>query len=59
MRERIHANLSPEVVEYIVHPKSGPMMSRDFRLMMEINKAHAIMLCEQKILPIDITKKLQ
>ena len=58
MRERIHANISPEVVEYIVNPKSGPIMFRDFRLMMEINKAHAIMLCEQNILPIDITKKL-
>ena len=50
MRERIHANISPEFVEYIVNPKSGPIMFRDFRLMMEINKAHAIMLCEEKIL---------
>ena len=58
MRERIHANISPEVVEYIVNPKSGPIMFRDFRLMMEINKAHAIMLCEEKILTAGITKKI-
>ncbi|MBN18122.1 MAG: argininosuccinate lyase [Chloroflexi bacterium] len=58
MRERIHANISPEVVEYIVNPKSGPIMFRDFRLMMEINKAHTIMLCEKNILPTGITIKL-
>jgi|TARA_Y100000814_G_C12342274_1_gene404699 argininosuccinate lyase len=58
LRERIHANISPEVVEYIVNPKSGPIMFRDFRLMMEINKAHAIMLCEEKILTAGITKKI-
>jgi len=58
LRERIHANINPEIVEYIVTPRSGPMMFRDFSLIMQINKAHAIMLCEQKILPINTIKKL-
>jgi len=49
MRERLGVPLAPEVVEYIVRPRSDHL-DRDFRLMMLINRAHAIMLARQDIL---------
>ena len=57
MRERLGVPLAPEVVEYIVKPRSDSL-DRDFRLMMLINRAHAIMLARQGILAREIVRTL-
>ena len=48
MRERLGVPLAPEMMEYIVRPRTDSL-ERDFRGMMLINKAHAVMLARQGI----------
>ena len=57
MRERLGVPLAPEVVEYIVKPRTDSL-DRDFRLMMLINRAHAVMLASQSILDRDVVRAL-
>ena len=58
MRERIKEPLAEEVVEYIVKPRSLPFLARDYRHLMWINKAHALMLVRQDILSADVVRTL-
>ncbi len=57
MRERLGVPLAPEVVEYIVRPRTDSL-ERDFRLMMLINRAHAVMLERQGILGREVVRSL-
>ena len=58
MRERIKTPLAEEVVEYVVKPRSLPFLARDLANLMWINKAHALMLADTRILPADVVKSL-
>ena len=58
MRERIKEPLAPEVVEYLFKPQVFGHLARDFRHLMWINKAHALMLLEQGILSRQVVKTL-
>jgi argininosuccinate lyase len=57
MRERLGVPLAPEVVKYIVRPRTDSL-ERDFRLMMLINRAHAVMLERQGILGREVVRSL-
>jgi argininosuccinate lyase len=58
MRQRIKAPPAPEVVEYLFKPRSLSHLERDFRLMMWINEAHALMLLRQGIVSPEIARPL-
>jgi argininosuccinate lyase len=57
MRERLGVPLAPEVVKYIVRPRTDSL-ERDFKLMMLINRAHAVMLERQGILGREVVRSL-
>lgn len=58
MRERIKVPPADEVVDYLFKPSSLTFVERDFRLMMWINQAHALMLVRQDILTSEVGKSL-
>ena len=57
MRERLGAPLAPELVKFIVRPRTDSL-ERDFKLMMLINRAHAVMLERQGILDTKVVRAL-
>ena len=57
MRERLGAPLAPEMVKFIVRPRTDSL-ERDFKLMMLINRAHAVMLARQGILDTKVVRAL-
>jgi argininosuccinate lyase len=58
MRERIKVPPADEVVEYLFKPRSLTFVDRDFRLMMWINQAHALMLVRKGILSREVGEAL-
>jgi argininosuccinate lyase len=58
MRERVKVPPADEVVDYLFKPRSLTFVERDFRLMMWINQAHALMLVRQGILTSEVGKSL-
>ncbi len=51
MRERIREPLAPEVITYLFNKQVFGHLERDFKHLMWINQAHAVMLMKQDILP--------
>ena len=51
MRERIREPLAPEVITYLFNKQVFGHLERDFKHLMWINQAHAVMLLKQDILP--------
>ncbi len=58
MRERIKEPLAPEVITYLFNKQVFGHLKRDFKHLMWINNAHAIMLLKQDILPKKIIRTL-
>ena len=58
MRERLKATPSPILDKYITRPGLEQDSKRNFKNMMNINLAHALMLNKQGIIPKEYTKKL-
>ena len=58
MRERLKATSSPVLTKYIFEPALNEDTARNFKNMMTINLAHALMLNKQGIIPQEYAKKL-
>lgn len=58
MRERLKADLSDEVIEYLLMPALLADKNRSFNNMMSINKGHLFMLIAQGIVTSEVGKKI-
>lgn len=50
MRERLGAEFGQEIVEYLVRPRLTNNLETSFAAMMKINRAHVVMLAEERII---------
>ena len=50
MRERLHADPSDEIIQYIYRPRLFEDIEQDFKMMMKVNQAHVVMLIRQSII---------
>lgn len=50
MRERLGADFGQEIVEYLVRPRLTADLEANFSAMMKINRAHVVMLAEERVI---------
>ncbi|MEN1969829.1 argininosuccinate lyase [Lentibacillus sp. N15] len=58
MRERLKSNLSEKVIQYLFAPSIKGECNRSFENMMEVNKAHLMMLVSEDIIAEDVGCKI-
>ena len=57
-RGKIKKAPAPEVVKYLINPAIKTDLERSYQTILDINKAHVLMLAEEGIISTDVAKKI-
>ena len=57
-RGKIKKAPAPEVVKYLINPAIKTDLERSYQTILDINKAHVLMLAEEGIISADVAKKI-